>query len=96
MNAMDAMPGGGRLTITTRMSEDGRSVEIEFKDTGSGIPEEYLKKIFDPFFTTKGTKGTGLGLAISYGIIQQHNGRIQVKSMVGQGTIIVVSLPVVR
>ncbi len=95
INAMDAMPGGGELTITTRMSEDGQSVEVEFRDTGSGIPEDYLKKIFDPFFTTKGTKGTGLGLAISYGIIQQHNGRIQVNSMVGQGTIMVVSLPVV-
>ncbi|MBE0432295.1 cache domain-containing protein [candidate division WOR-3 bacterium] len=94
MNAMDAMPDGGNLAIRSRMSEDARHVEIEFQDTGKGIPEEHLKKIFDPFFTTKGTKGTGLGLAISYGIIQQHGGSIQVKSMVGQGTAMVISLPI--
>lgn len=94
MNAMDAMPDGGNLTIRSRLSEDARYVEVEFQDTGKGIPEEHLKKIFDPFFTTKGTKGTGLGLAISYGIIQQHGGSIQVKSMVGQGTAMIISIPI--
>lgn len=93
MNAMDAMPDGGTLTIQSRISEDQGRVEIEFRDTGKGIPEEHIKKIFDPFFTTKGTKGTGLGLAISYGIIEQHGGSIQVRSMVGQGTAILISIP---
>ncbi|UCD19012.1 MAG: cache domain-containing protein [candidate division WOR-3 bacterium] len=96
MNAMEAMSHGGSLAIRTRFSEERDSVEIEFEDTGKGIPDENLKKIFDPFFSTKGAKGTGLGLAISYGIIQQHNGRIDVRSEVGKGTSITISLPILE
>lgn len=93
MNAIDAMPDGGELRISSRMSDDSKCVEIIFEDSGKGIPEEHLQKIFDPFFTTKGTKGTGLGLSISYGIIQQHSGRIDVVSKVGQGTKMTICLP---
>ncbi len=95
VNAAEAMHGNGTLTITTSASPDGKTVAIEFTDTGEGIPEENLSKIFDPFFTTKDVgKGTGLGLATSYGIIQDHGGTITVKSKVGLGTSFIIELPV--
>ncbi|MHA2611549.1 MAG: cache domain-containing protein [bacterium JZ-2024 1] len=95
INAAEAMDGVGTLTLATRMAPYGNFVEIEFTDTGKGIPEEYIEKIFDPFFTTKESrKGTGLGLAISHGIIKKHNGTIEVKSTVGVGTTFIVSLPI--
>ncbi len=94
LNALDAMPGGGILVISSQMSVDNQFVEVKIRDTGSGIPKEYISKIFDPFFTTKGIKGTGLGLSVSYGIVQQHDGTINVQSEVGKGTTIVISLPV--
>jgi two-component system NtrC family sensor kinase len=94
LNAIDAMPHGGSLSIISRLSEENQFVELTFKDTGCGIPEENLSKIFDPFFSTKGTKGTGLGLSVSYGIVQQHNGTINIQSEVGKGTAVIVSLPV--
>lgn len=90
-NAIQSMPQGGQLTITTRRQDN--FLEIEFADTGQGIPEENLKKIFDPLFSTK-AKGTGLGLAISKKFVEKHNGYIQVKSAVNQGTVFVVGLPV--
>ncbi len=93
LNACDAMPNGGQLLITDRLSEDGKYIEVRFIDNGIGIPKENLNKLFDPFFTTKGS-GTGLGLAVSYGIIEQHDGRIEVKSEVGQGTVFTLSFPV--
>ncbi|UCG29199.1 MAG: cache domain-containing protein [candidate division WOR-3 bacterium] len=93
MNAIDAMPSGGVLRISSRVPEDTTCVEIVFEDNGKGIPQEHLQRIFDPFFTTKGTKGTGLGLSISYGIIQQHSGRIDVESKVGKGTKMTIYLP---
>jgi two-component system NtrC family sensor kinase len=93
LNALDAMSDGGFLKITSRKSSDKASAEIIFEDNGQGIPKDDLRRIFDPFFTTKGTKGTGLGLSISYGIIQQHNGTIEVESEVGRGTIITIHLP---
>lgn len=92
INACEAMPKGGELTITTDFSPDKKGVEIRFIDTGSGIPPEIINKIFDPFFTTKPT-GTGLGLAICYGIMQQHNGSIEVKSEIGRGTVFTLYLP---
>jgi signal transduction histidine kinase len=68
---------------------------IAFTDTGEGIPEENFSRIFDPFFTTKDVgKGTGLGLATSYGIVEDHGGRISVKSKVGEGTTFTIELPV--
>jgi len=96
LNALDAMSDGGVLTITSRTSSDNNCVEIMFQDNGRGIVKENLRRIFDPFFTTKGTKGTGLGLSISYGIIQQHNGVIEVQSEVGKGTMITMRLPLLR
>ncbi|HMK15071.1 MAG TPA: ATP-binding protein [Burkholderiales bacterium] len=93
-NATQAMEtGNGTLTLTTR--SNGGGVEVEIADNGKGIAPEVLPKIFDPFFTTKEIgKGTGLGLSISYKIIQQHGGRIAVKSQVGAGTKFTVWLPV--
>jgi len=92
INACEAMPHGGQLTITTDLSENKKAIEIRFIDTGVGIPPEHINKIFDPFFTTK-PSGTGLGLAICYGIIQQHNGAIEVKSEPGRGTVFTLYLP---
>ncbi len=92
LNACEAMEGGGKLLIATRV-EEGGMVAIEFTDTGKGIPPENLAKIFDPFFTTK-PKGTGLGLSVVYGIIARHQGQIDVKSEVGQGTRFTIKLPI--
>ena len=95
VNAAEAMHGNGMLTITTSPSPDQKTVFVEFTDTGEGIPEENLTRIFDPFFTTKEVgKGTGLGLATSYGIIEDHGGKISVKSKVGEGTAFTIELPI--
>jgi two-component system, NtrC family, sensor kinase len=92
LNARDAMPKGGWLTIVTREDRDGAIIEIG--DTGSGIPPEQLSRIYDPFFTTKEIgKGTGLGLSITYGIVQEHGGTITCDSQVGQGTRFSIRLP---
>jgi two-component system NtrC family sensor kinase len=92
LNARDAMPKGGWLTIVTREDRDGAVIEIG--DTGSGIPPEQLSRIYDPFFTTKDIgKGTGLGLSITYGIVQEHGGTITCDSQVGQGTRFSIRLP---
>jgi len=92
LNARDAMPKGGWLTIVTREDRDGAFVEIA--DTGSGIPPEQLSRIYDPFFTTKDIgKGTGLGLSITYGIVHEHGGTITCDSQVGQGTRFSIRLP---
>ena len=90
MNAIEAMPGGGRLTLASRVT-DGQ-VELAVADTGAGIPETIKDKIFDPFFTTK-TEGTGLGLGIVYNIAQLHNGSV---SFAGDatGTTFTLKLPV--
>jgi two-component system NtrC family sensor kinase len=94
LNAAEATPADGRLTLTTRVDASGRFLEFEFADTGCGIKPADLERIFDPFFTTKGARrGTGLGLAISYGIVKEHRGTIAVESTVGQGTTFVVRLP---
>jgi two-component system NtrC family sensor kinase len=92
LNARDAMPKGGWLTIVTRADRDAAIVEVA--DTGSGIPAEQLSRIYDPFFTTKEIgKGTGLGLSITYGIVQEHGGSITCDSQVGQGTRFSIRLP---
>lgn len=93
INSSEAMPKGGTLTIVSQFSTDENYIEIEFIDTGVGIPKEAINKLLEPFYTTK-SKGTGLGLAISYGIIEQHQGKIEVKSEPGQGSIFTISLPV--
>ena len=92
LNARDAMPRGGWLTIATRIEAEAAIVEIG--DTGSGIPADQMSRIYDPFFTTKELgKGTGLGLSITYGIVQEHGGTITCDSALGQGTRFTVTLP---
>jgi PAS domain S-box-containing protein len=92
LNAKDAMPKGGWLSVSTRI--DGGRIVAEVADTGSGIPSEYLARIYDPFFTTKAIgQGTGLGLSITYGIVREHGGSIDCDSAEGQGTRFMLSLP---
>ncbi len=96
LNARDAIPEGGRITLRTAASEED-SVVIEVSDTGIGIAPENVAKIYDPFFTTKGVgRGTGLGLAVSYGIVQEHSGHIAVQSLPGRGTTFRITLPTVN
>ncbi len=93
-NAIQAIPDKGTIFITTHCDDDGKFFYICIKDTGTGIPENIKEKIFEPFFTTKEAgKGTCLGLSITYGIIQQHQGSIEVKSEVGKGTEFIIKLP---
>src|SRR5207244_4378015 len=84
LNAVDAMPGGGVLTLTTAVV-DGEVV-VTVSDTGVGIPSAIRDRIFDPFFTTKGPQGTGLGLSMTYAILERHGARITVNSEEGRGT----------
>ena len=97
-NAIEAMPGGGVLTVSTTLETDQKDedwVVIRVRDTGTGIEEEHLTQLFDPFFTTKEVgEGTGLGLSVSYGLIQEHRGRIEVSSQRGKGTEFQIYLPV--
>jgi signal transduction histidine kinase len=100
INARDAMPNGGKLRIRTRHipGEDDLHgfVRIVIADTGTGIPQDMLRSIFEPFVTTKGEKGTGLGLWIVKGIIQNHAGKLVVRSRMGAGTVFKIDLPVVK
>lgn len=94
INAQEAMPEGGTLAIKSSVTGDG-FIEVKFTDSGCGIPEENMDKLFDPFFTTKHEgKGTGLGLAVSYGIIERHQGNIEIQSRLNKGTTVIVRLPV--
>jgi signal transduction histidine kinase len=108
INAVQAMPDGGKLTIVVSEKDKeefeidvsdiiagDRALEIRFEDTGKGIDQEYLDSIFDPFFTRK-SKGTGLGLSISQRIIHEHGGEITVKSIIGKGSVFTVYLPIVK
>jgi signal transduction histidine kinase len=93
LNARDAMPHGGRLTIRSANSENG-NVKVDISDTGTGIDPQNIKQIFDPFFTTKTTgQGTGLGLAVCYGIVTAHGGRIEASSNTPGGTTFSIILP---
>jgi len=94
MNAMDALPQGGNLWITTSFSREHSCVRILVRDDGSGIAPEILPHLFEPFLTTKETgRGVGLGLAISHSILERHNGSIEVESEIGRGTTFTVTLP---
>lgn len=97
-NAIEAMPGGGILTISTTLKTDQTDEDwlvIRVRDTGTGIEEDHLAQLFDPFFTTKEVgEGTGLGLSVSYGLIQEHGGRIEVSSQPGKGSEFQIYLPV--
>ncbi len=98
INARQAMPRGGRLHLEVRDNPRTRMAEIRISDTGVGIPPEQLRLIFEPFYTTKepdehGHGGSGLGLSVCRQIIEQHQGRIRVESVVGKGSTFVVKLP---
>ncbi len=93
-NAIDAMPEGGTLSLTTRTVDE--SVIVQIVDTGVGMYPEVRSKIFDPFFTTKGKAGLGLGLAVSFGIIRRHGGNIEVESRYGEGTEFRITLPLAK
>jgi PAS domain S-box-containing protein len=91
VNAVDAMPEGGSLTICCKPNED--RLRLRFADTGTGMNAEVRERVFEPFYTTKGVQGTGLGLAVSYGIIERHQGLISVESKLGKGTTFYIDLP---
>jgi two-component system, NtrC family, sensor kinase len=92
INAGDAMPKGGTLSVRTEYVANADEVVIEFADTGIGVPADRLSKVFDPFYTSK-EKGTGLGLSVVYGIVRRHGGRIAIQSEVGLGCIVTMWLP---
>ena len=94
MNAMDALPQGGNLWLTTSFGREQGQVHIVVRDDGAGIAPEILQRLFEPFLTTKESgRGVGLGLAISHSILERHNGKIEVESEVGKGTTFAVTLP---
>jgi signal transduction histidine kinase len=97
LNALDAMPRGGILDITTYLVPEGEFIGVNFADQGTGIPEHILPNIFDPFFSTKrGGRGTGLGLSVSLGIVRKHGGEIRVKSQINKGSTFTITLPVAK
>jgi two-component system NtrC family sensor kinase len=93
MNAIDAMPQGGTLWLEDRLIHDDREIEMKVRDNGTGISADVLPHIFEPFLTTKESGGVGLGLAIARGIMERHNGRIEVQSELGRGTTFTITLP---
>ena len=96
VNARDAMPDGGELHISTKIgtTADGApALRLEVCDSGSGMSKELIEQAFDPFFTTKGMEGTGLGLSVVLGIIEQHNGTVEIDSVLGRGTRFIIQLP---
>ena len=91
VNAVDAMPKGGRLSIACK--SQGDRLLLEFSDNGTGMPDDVRQKIFEPFFSTKGAHGTGLGLSVSYSIIERHEGSISVTTEPGKGSVFAIDLP---
>jgi signal transduction histidine kinase len=91
-NALDAMPGGGKLVLAVRTAEDRQSVVVEISDSGRGIPAEVLPAVTDPFFTTR-PEGTGLGLAIAKRFVEQNGGTLEITSTVGRGTTVGIRFP---
>ena len=93
LNAAQATPEGGRITVSTERSSADEEVDIRISDTGCGIPPEVLPHVFEPFFTTKRGKGTGLGLSISQAYVRSHSGEIRVQSAPQRGTTVTITLP---
>ena len=93
LNAAQATPEGGRITVSAERLRSGESVEIRIVDTGCGIPPDVLPHVFEPFFTTKRGKGTGLGLSISETYVRSHDGEIQIESTPNSGTTVTIRLP---
>jgi len=93
LNAAEATPEGGRITVSASELPSGNAVEIRVTDTGSGIPMDVLPHVFEPFFTTKRGKGTGLGLSISQAYVRSHNGEISIQSVPQSGTAVTITLP---
>jgi two-component system NtrC family sensor kinase len=92
-NAVQAMPSGGELRLRTAALPGGR-IQLEFSDTGVGIPAEHLRDIFNPFFTTKAPgQGTGLGLSVVHSVVKRYQGDIQVRSQVDRGTTFTIEFP---
>lgn len=94
LNAVEAMPGGGELTLKSQ--QQNNRVAVTVSDTGIGMSAEVKKKLFTPFFTTKGSKGLGMGLSVSYGIINRHGGSIEVSSEPGKGSTFIIKFPVAK
>ena len=92
INAVDAMPAGGTITLGTALESE--LVRLWVRDTGTGMTEEVRQRCFEPFFTTKGAQGTGMGLTTLYGIVQRHGGTVEVESKLGQGTTFNIRLPI--
>jgi signal transduction histidine kinase len=95
INAVEATDPGGKITVKVKRKDDRHFIEILVSDTGCGIDQEDLEKVVDPFFTTK-DDGTGLGLAITHGIIEQHQGTLNVESKLGEGATFIICLPIER
>ena len=91
LNSIAAMPTGGSIWIRSRVKDN--KIQIEFRDSGLGIPEDHLKNVFDPFFTMK-REGTGLGMWVSYQIIKEHKGMIDVESQINKGTVFYITFPI--
>jgi two-component system NtrC family sensor kinase len=94
INAAEATPDGGRITISARQLSYSDSVEIRVSDTGCGIPSDILPHVFEPFFTTKHGKGTGLGLSISATYVRRNKGDIRIDSVEKHGTTVTIRLPI--
>jgi signal transduction histidine kinase len=93
-NAIEAMPEGGTLTVSSNFDRKSDRIVIQVSDTGVGIPEDDVEKIFEPFYTSKADgKGVGLGLSVAYGIIRQHQGEIHIRSKEGEGTRFFIQFP---
>jgi len=94
MNAAQATPPGGSITVTAEAAKSGNAIEMRVRDTGTGVPSDILPHVFEPFFTTKRGTGTGLGLSITRNYVLRHGGDIQIQSVPGAGTTVRVTLPI--